>query len=148
MNRLAWTKATLAAAAVLVPVASVAVSGADARAGTSVVIGVGDGCCWGPEYPRHHYHRDYYYPPRRPIYVVPPPVIYEAPPPVVVYRPAPQVIVPLGRGVDAAPASADYVDGIGRTCREYQTSVVVGGVSQPAFGTACRQPDGVWRVVR
>jgi surface antigen len=32
-------------------------------------------------------------------------------------------------------------------CREYQTTVVVGGQEQSAYGTACRQPDGSWKVV-
>ena len=33
-------------------------------------------------------------------------------------------------------------------CREYQTTVNVGGKSESAYGTACRQPDGSWRVVK
>ncbi|HXV22742.1 MAG TPA: RT0821/Lpp0805 family surface protein [Alphaproteobacteria bacterium] len=32
-------------------------------------------------------------------------------------------------------------------CREYQTSVVIDGRTQTAYGTACREPDGTWRVV-
>jgi len=32
-------------------------------------------------------------------------------------------------------------------CREYQTSVVIDGRTQTAYGTACRQPDGSWKVV-
>jgi surface antigen len=32
-------------------------------------------------------------------------------------------------------------------CREYQQTVVVGGRYQEGYGTACRQPDGSWRVV-
>lgn len=35
----------------------------------------------------------------------------------------------------------------GRYCREYQTTVTVGGETQKAYGTACREPDGSWRVV-
>lgn len=31
-------------------------------------------------------------------------------------------------------------------CREYQTVVTVAGRSQSAYGTACRQPDGSWKV--
>jgi surface antigen len=41
-----------------------------------------------------------------------------------------------------------YQTGQGQFCREYQQSVVVGGESQEAYGTACRQPDGSWRVVQ
>lgn len=33
-------------------------------------------------------------------------------------------------------------------CREFQQSVVVGGRSEQAYGTACRQADGSWRVVQ
>jgi hypothetical protein len=29
--------------------------------------------------------------------------------------------------------------------REYQTTIIVGGVKQRAYGTACLQPDGTWR---
>lgn len=32
-------------------------------------------------------------------------------------------------------------------CREYSQSVVVGGKSERAYGTACRQPDGSWQIV-
>ena len=35
----------------------------------------------------------------------------------------------------------------GQYCREYQTTVVVGGREQRAYGTACRQPDGSWKIV-
>jgi surface antigen len=31
-------------------------------------------------------------------------------------------------------------------CREYQTTVLIDGEEQAAFGTACRQPDGSWKV--
>lgn len=32
-------------------------------------------------------------------------------------------------------------------CREYSTEVTVGGQAESAYGTACRQPDGSWRIV-
>jgi surface antigen len=35
----------------------------------------------------------------------------------------------------------------GTYCREYQQTVVVGGQQQSGYGTACRQPDGSWKVV-
>jgi len=35
----------------------------------------------------------------------------------------------------------------GDYCREFQQEVTVGGKSEKAFGTACRQPDGSWKVV-
>ncbi len=34
----------------------------------------------------------------------------------------------------------------GQYCREYQTTVTVGGETQDAYGTACRQPDGSWQI--
>ena len=36
----------------------------------------------------------------------------------------------------------------GEYCREYQTTVNVGGKSESAYGTACRQPDGSWRITQ
>ncbi|MBI5017025.1 MAG: glycine zipper 2TM domain-containing protein [Deltaproteobacteria bacterium] len=36
----------------------------------------------------------------------------------------------------------------GQYCREYQTEVTVGGKVEQAYGTACRQPDGQWKIVR
>ncbi|HLO76096.1 MAG TPA: RT0821/Lpp0805 family surface protein [Magnetospirillum sp.] len=41
-----------------------------------------------------------------------------------------------------------YESAPGQYCREYQTTVNVGGQSEQAYGTACRQPDGSWRVVK
>ncbi|HYH19061.1 MAG TPA: RT0821/Lpp0805 family surface protein [Azospirillum sp.] len=35
----------------------------------------------------------------------------------------------------------------GEYCREYQTTFSVGGQIERGTGTACRQPDGTWRVV-
>lgn len=37
-------------------------------------------------------------------------------------------------------ASGDY-------CREFQQTVIIGGKSENAYGTACRQPDGSWKIV-
>lgn len=36
----------------------------------------------------------------------------------------------------------------GRYCREYTTESIVGGRPQSVYGTACRQPDGSWEIVR
>lgn len=36
----------------------------------------------------------------------------------------------------------------GAYCREYQSTVTVGGETQEAYGTACRQPDGSWKIVQ
>ncbi|OJX81407.1 RT0821/Lpp0805 family surface protein [Magnetospirillum sp. 64-120] len=42
----------------------------------------------------------------------------------------------------------DGRDQSGNYCREYQTTVNIGGQSEQAYGTACRQPDGSWKVVK
>ncbi len=31
-------------------------------------------------------------------------------------------------------------------CREYQQTIVIGGKEEKAYGTACRQPDGSWKI--
>lgn len=64
-----------------------------------------------------------------PVYVAP---IY--PPPATIYAPQPVYVAPAP--VYAAPI-----------CHPYKTRIVVGGVSHQVTGTACRQPDGSWRVV-
>jgi surface antigen len=40
-----------------------------------------------------------------------------------------------------------YQNPQGQYCREYQTTVVIDGRPQSGHGTACRQPDGSWRLV-
>lgn len=35
----------------------------------------------------------------------------------------------------------------GEYCREYTQTITIGGETEEAVGTACRQPDGTWRVV-
>lgn len=37
---------------------------------------------------------------------------------------------------------------LGQYCREFQETVVIGGQQQSAYGTACRQDDGQWRIVQ
>ena len=39
-----------------------------------------------------------------------------------------------------------YQTAQGQYCREYQQSVTVGGKTENAYGTACRQPDGSWKI--
>lgn len=40
-----------------------------------------------------------------------------------------------------------YQTADGTYCREYQTTVLIDGKQERATGTACRQPDGNWRIV-
>ena len=35
----------------------------------------------------------------------------------------------------------------GRYCREFTQTVTIGGETEDAYGTACRQPDGTWKIV-
>ena len=39
-----------------------------------------------------------------------------------------------------------YQTADGTNCREYETTVVIDGKTEKATGTACRQPDGTWRI--
>jgi surface antigen len=41
-----------------------------------------------------------------------------------------------------------FESGRGGYCREFQQTVRIGGRSQRAYGTACREPDGSWRIVQ
>jgi surface antigen len=34
----------------------------------------------------------------------------------------------------------------GSYCREFQNDVTIDGKKENAYGTACRQPDGSWKV--
>ena len=34
----------------------------------------------------------------------------------------------------------------GNYCREYQQEIIVGGEPHKSYGTACRQPDGSWKI--
>ncbi len=40
-----------------------------------------------------------------------------------------------------------YEPAPGQYCREYQQVITVGGKKEQSFGTACRQPDGAWKVL-
>lgn len=39
-----------------------------------------------------------------------------------------------------------YQTAQGQNCREYQQTVVIGGQTESAYGTACRQRDGTWKI--
>lgn len=40
-----------------------------------------------------------------------------------------------------------YQNGSGQYCREFQQTITIGGKREQAYGTACRQPDGTWKIV-
>lgn len=41
-----------------------------------------------------------------------------------------------------------YQTASGQDCREYETTVYIDGRRETAHGTACRQPDGTWQLVK
>ncbi len=51
-----------------------------------------------------------------------------------------------GNSGTITPVRTSYSDS-GQPCREYQQTVTIGGETQQAYGTACRQEDGSWRIV-
>lgn len=42
----------------------------------------------------------------------------------------------------------DGTSASGQYCREYQQTITVGGRTEQAYGIACRQPDGSWRIIQ
>lgn len=58
-------------------------------------------------------------------------------------RPTPVPVLPQG-----TVYGADFQDGYGRYCREYQSQAMINGRWQQVYGTACRNPDGSWALVR
>jgi len=53
-----------------------------------------------------------------------------------------------GHSGTITPVREGRMASTGEYCREFQQNVQVGGRSQQAYGTACRQPDGSWRIVQ
>lgn len=39
-----------------------------------------------------------------------------------------------------------YASTSGQSCREYETTIYIDGREETATGTACRQPDGSWKI--
>jgi len=116
----------------------------------------------------HDYHRGHRGPevviaPTFPLFVPAPVIVYQRPTTVNMQCASGQMISVTGTGsfthllnkanricaaqypavapviVQGAPEGSSY-------CREYQTNVVVGGVRQQTYGTACRQPNGAWQI--
>jgi surface antigen len=40
-----------------------------------------------------------------------------------------------------------YQTSTGQYCREYTQTITIGGEKHQSYGTACRQPDGSWKIV-
>ena len=41
-----------------------------------------------------------------------------------------------------------YQQDNGTYCREFQQTITVGGKTEEGYGTACRQPDGAWKIIQ
>jgi surface antigen len=52
-----------------------------------------------------------------------------------------------GHSGTVTPVREGRIASTGEYCREFRQNVQVGGQTQQAYGTACRQPDGSWRIV-
>ena len=73
-----------------------------------------------------------------PAYYYPPPVVAYPPPAPIYYAPPPAYAPPAYAAPPAAPQGE---------CREYTSTTTIAGQPQNVVGTACRQPDGTWRIV-
>jgi surface antigen len=40
-----------------------------------------------------------------------------------------------------------YQTNEGQYCREYTQNITIGGETETGYGTACRQPDGSWKII-
>ena len=54
---------------------------------------------------------------------------------------------PDNGGAYQVTPSRSYTDSSGEYCREYTATATIGGQTQNTYGTACRQPDGTWRMI-
>ncbi len=52
-----------------------------------------------------------------------------------------------GRDVSVTPTRTYISETTGQNCREYNTTVTIGGKEERAFGKACRRSDGSWEIV-
>jgi len=52
-----------------------------------------------------------------------------------------------GASYTVVPTKNVAVDG-NRYCREYTTTATIAGKQQQVYGTACRQPDGSWKIIK
>ena len=53
-----------------------------------------------------------------------------------------------GNAGTITPVRDGYNNSTGEYCREFQQTITVGGQRQQAYGTACRQTDGSWKIVK
>jgi hypothetical protein len=58
-----------------------------------------------------------------------------------------RIIWQEGGASGAVIATREGTSTSGRYCREFQQEVAIGGRTERAYGTACRNPDGSWEVI-
>jgi hypothetical protein len=66
------------------------------------------------------------------------------------HRPAPRPAgaIPHSGNSGTITLTRSYQAQNGEYCREYRQTVTIDNETQVADGTACRQPDGKWRIVQ
>ena len=52
-----------------------------------------------------------------------------------------------GPAYGSATVTRQGADPEGRTCREFQQTVIIGGREEQSYGTACRDDNGDWQIV-
>ena len=52
-----------------------------------------------------------------------------------------------GNASGSVTAVREGTSSAGRYCREFRQQVTIGGKTEQAWGTACRQPDGSWELI-
>ena len=52
-----------------------------------------------------------------------------------------------GNASGAVTTTRDGWSSAGRYCREFQQTIIIGGRSEDAYGTACQRPDGSWEII-
>jgi hypothetical protein len=83
----------------------------------------------------------------------PPPAAASPAPPPTAAAPAPPPPAPPSPVVSNPPppqriGTVAPIRGDSRAeCREFQQNIMIGGQPQKAYGTACRQADGTWKIV-
>lgn len=118
-------------------VALLALAAAPAQARGHIGVFIGGTCCYDPYWGPYAMPYPPYYPPP-PVVVAPAPVVVTPPPAVYV---APDGTIPANQ------TSPTFTDSQGRTCRNYETQKIEGGMAHTVHGTACLFSDGAWRVV-
>ena len=54
---------------------------------------------------------------------------------------------PVSGNAGTVTSLSTIITASGQPCREFQQTVTIGGEVEMAYGTACRQADGAWRIV-